>query len=167
LFDDDFIIPSGFAVTVVAAAVTNNITNNGTLLIGSNNLQIDGNLINNGTLTVGSGTITNYGNWTNNGTFTAGTGTVEFTGSTDATISGSSATTFNNFILNKGTDVSSSLEITSAGSVSLGSYTFTSGLLKLTTGTYTLSSSFTIPNAAGIHVNGATLNTGDFTICNQ
>ncbi|WP_163325912.1 PKD-like domain-containing protein, partial [Draconibacterium mangrovi] len=164
---DDVEIVSGATITLTDNRTAVNITNNGTLLIGGNNLQIDGNLINNGTLTVGSGTITNYGNWTNNGTFTAGTGTVEFKGASNAAISGSSATTFNNFILNKGTDVTTELEINSVGAVSLGSYTFTSGLLKLTSGTYTLNSDFDILRAAGIHVNGATLTTGDYTITNE
>ncbi|WP_319479816.1 HYR domain-containing protein [uncultured Draconibacterium sp.] len=164
---DDVEIVSGATITLTDNRTCVDITNNGTLLLGNNNLQVDGNLTNNGVLTVGSGTITNYGNWTNNGTFTAGTGTVEFTGSTDATIRGSSATTFNDFVLNKGSDVSSSLEINSVGAVSLGNYTFTSGLLELTTGTYALSSAFSLPKAAGIHVNGATINTGDYTITNE
>nr|WP_319998669.1 HYR domain-containing protein [uncultured Draconibacterium sp.] len=149
-FDDDVVIPSGITVTVDAAAVANNIT-----------------IESGGTLNGGASTLQVYGNWTNNGTFTAGTGTVEFTGSTDAMISGSSSIDFNAFILNKGSDVSSELEINSITAVSLGNYTFISGLLKLTTGSYTLSSSFSIPKAAGIHVNGATLNTGDYTITNE
>ena len=149
-FDDDVVIPSSFIVTVDAAAVANNIT-----------------IESGGTLNGGASTLQVYGNWTNNGTFTAGTGTVEFTGSTDASIGGSSSTDFNAFVLDKGSDVSSELEINSIAAVSLGNYTFTSGLLKLTTGSYTLSSSFSIPKAAGIHVNGATLNTGDYTITNE
>ena len=149
-FDDDVVIPLGYTVTVDAAAVANNIT-----------------IESGGTLNGGASTLQVYGNWTNNGTFTAGTGTVEFAGSTDAMISGSSSIDFNAFILNKGSDVSSELEINSITAVSLGNYTFISGLLKLTTGSYTLSSSFSIPKAAGIHVNGATLNTGDYTITNE
>ncbi|WP_074780397.1 HYR domain-containing protein [Draconibacterium orientale] len=150
-FEDDVIIPSGFTVTVDAAAECNNIT-----------IETGGTLDHSGATT-----LQVYGNWTNNGIYSSGSGTIEFTGSADAVIGGSSTTSFNNFILNKGSDVSSSLEINSVGAVSLGSYTFSSGLLVLSTGSYTLSDAFDLPQKGGIHVNGATLNTGDFTIGNQ
>jgi len=143
---DDVIIPTGITVT-------------------ANDITIDGS----GSITLEDGAALEVaGNWTNNGSFSAGTNsTVTFTGTSDATISGNSPTTFNQFILDKGTDVTSELEINSVGTVSFGNYTFTSGLLVLTTGTYTLGSNFDLVKATGIHVNGATLNTGDFSIGNQ
>ncbi|MCK3685488.1 HYR domain-containing protein, partial [Maribellus sp. YY47] len=149
--DDDVVIVVGATVTVNGADSCSNIE-----------IESGATLNHSGTTT-----LSVYGNWTNNGTYSSGSGIVEFTGSTDATISGSSSTDFNAFVLNKGADVSSSLEINSVGAVSLGSYTFASGLLVLTTGTYTFSDAFDIPEPAGIHVNGATLTTGDFSIDNR
>ncbi len=146
---DNVTIPSGITVTVDAASDCDDITITGTLNhSGATTLQVNG-------------------DWTNNGTYTSGSGTVEFTGSTDATISGSSSTSFNQFIMNKGADVSSVLEINSSAAVSLGTYTFTSGLLMLTTGNYSLSTAFNLLEPAGIHVNGATLSTGNFSITNE
>lgn len=146
---DDVEIVAGATVTLTSNESCDNILINGTLTVSSS-FKLD-----------------MHGNWINNGTFNAGSGSIEFTGTANATISGSSNTSFNQFILNKGTDVTSELEISSVGTVSLGSYTFTSGLLKLTSGTYNLASAFNIPEQAGIHVNGATLATGDFSINNR
>ncbi len=166
---DDVEIVSGATITLTDNRTVVNVTNNGTLLIGSNNLQIDGNLINNGTLTVGSGTITNYGNWTNNGAFTAGTGTVEFTGSTDAIISGSSATDFNAFVLDKGSDVTTDLVVQS--DITITDLTFSNGVLDVESGTTDIADivnvNNTIPSKAGIRVSGGTLTTGYYSIINE
>ena len=75
-------------------------------------------------LNIGVGNGNASGNWTNNGNFTAGTGTVTFTGTgATATIGGTSATTFNNFTINK---ASNNLAIATTPTIS-GVLTFTSG----------------------------------------
>lgn len=91
----------------------------------------------NGNVTINSGapltlsgaqTVNVKGNWSNSGTFTAGTSTIGFTGSTAQTISGSSATTFNNLTINNGNGVTlSGVDITVNTTL-----TFTNG--KITTG---------------------------------
>src|SRR6185312_13514411 len=82
--------------TVVSSASVNNssgtISNNGTL-----NLSAD---YSNGGSVNGNGAYNVGGNWTNNGTFTAGTSTVTFNGSSQQTLSGTSATQFNNITIN-------------------------------------------------------------------
>jgi len=59
---DDVIINSAITVTISAAAVCNNFTNNGTLTIS------------------GTNTLTVSGNWTNSGAFNSGTSTVIYDG---------------------------------------------------------------------------------------
>nr|WP_321354186.1 HYR domain-containing protein [uncultured Draconibacterium sp.] len=151
-FDDDVIIPAGFTVTVDAAAVTNNITieTGGTLNGGASTLQVNG-------------------NWTNNGTFTASTGTIEFTGTTNAIISGSSATTFNNFILNKGTDVTTDLAVQS--DITITDLTFDNGVLDVESGITDIADivniNNTIPSTSGLRVSGGTLTTGYYSIINE
>nr|WP_320023639.1 HYR domain-containing protein [uncultured Draconibacterium sp.] len=166
---DDVEIVSGATITLTDDRTVVNITNNGTLLIGDNNLQVDGDLVNDGTLTVGSGTITSYGNWTNNGSFNAGTGTVEFTGSTNAIISGTSATTFNNFILDKGTDVTTDLAVQS--DITITDLTFDSGVLDIENGTTDIADianpNNRIPSSSGLRVSGGTLTTGYYSIINE
>ena len=151
-FDDDVIIPLGYTVTVDAAAVANNIT-----------------IESGGTLNGGASTLQVYGNWTNNGTFTAGTGTVEFAGSTDAMISGSSATAFNNFILDKGADVLTNLVVQS--DITISDLTFTNGVLDIESGTTDIvnivNPDNTIPSTSGLRVSGGTLTTGYYSIINE
>ncbi len=103
--------------------------------------------------------------WTNNGTFSAGSGTVEFVGSNNATISGS-ATTFNNFILKKGTNVNTAVSVSS--DITISNLTLTNGLLSITGGATVISGINTIPQTAGIEINGVSqLTTGDFSIDNR
>nr|WP_320023638.1 HYR domain-containing protein [uncultured Draconibacterium sp.] len=151
-FDDDVVIPSSFIVTVDAAAVANTIT-----------------IESGGTLNGGASTLQVYGNWTNNGTFTAGTGTVEFAGSTDAMISGSSATAFNNFILDKGADVLTNLVVQS--DITISDLTFTNGVLDIESGTTDIvnivNPDNTIPSTSGLRVSGGTLTTGYYSIINE
>ncbi len=166
---DDVEIVSGATITLTDDRTVVNITNNGTLLIGDNNLQVDGDLVNDGTLTVGAGTITSYGNWTNNGSFNAGTGTVEFTGSTNAIISGTSATTFNNFILDKGADVTTDLAVQS--DITITDLTFDSGVLDIENGTTDIADianpNNRIPSSSGLRVSGGRLTTGYYSIINE
>ena len=151
-FDDDVVIPSSFIVTVDAAAVANNIT-------------IESGV----TLNGGVSTLQVYGNWTNNGTFTAGTGTVEFTGSTDASIGGSSSTDFNAFVLDKGSDVATDLVVQS--DITISDLTFTNGVLDIESGTTDIvnivNPDNTIPSTSGLRVSGGTLTTGYYSIINE
>ena len=151
-FDDDVIIPSGYTVTVDAAAVANDIT-----------------IESGGTLNGGASTLQVYGNWTNNGTFTAGTGTVEFTGSTDASIGGSSSTDFNAFVLDKGSDVATDLVVQS--DITISDLTFTNGVLDIESGTTDIvnivNPDNTIPSTSGLRVSGGTLTTGYYSIINE
>lgn len=126
----------GGAQTVLAATYNNlYIATSGTKTLG-------GAIVTNGNLQISAGTFdvsgSNYaitcgGNWTNNGTFTQGSGTVTFNGASAQSLTGSSSTTFYNFVLNN----------TSATGVTLGVNTTISNLLTLTDGllytaTYTL-----------------------------
>lgn len=148
---------------------------------GSGVKTVDGALTINGGLTIGSsttfaaGTFTHNigGDFTNNGTFTANTSTINFNGSTSLqTISGSSTTSFNNITVNKGADVTKVLEANGAGVISnTGNITITNGLFKMTTGTFQFNATVTIPStgsgSGGIHVNGASLNSGGFSYTNK
>ena len=150
-FDDDVVIPSSFIVTVDAAAVANNITIGGTLNhTGATTLQV-------------------YGNWTNNGIYSSGSGIIEFTGSTNAIISGTSATTFNNFILDKGTDVTTDLAVQS--DITITDLTFDSGVLDIENGTTDIADianpNNRIPSSSGLRVSGGTLTTGYYSIINE
>lgn len=67
-------------------------------------LKAQGVTIGNGANIVVSGAgniVVNNGNFSNSGTFSAGTGTVAFTGTSVSGISGTSATSFYNFLMNK------------------------------------------------------------------
>ena len=152
-FEDDVIIPSGFTVTVDAAAECNNIT-----------IETGGTLDHSGATT-----LQVYGNWTNNGIYSSGSGTIEFTGSADAVIGGSSTTTFSNFILNKGSDVTTDLTVKT--DITITDLTFENGVLDIESGTTDIAdivnSNNTIPSTAGIRVSGGTLTTGYYSIINE
>ncbi len=106
-------------------------------------------------------TLSVSGDWINNGTFTAGIGTVKFNGTNNLqTISGTSTTTFNILEVAKGS-VDRILEATSLIALSA-----TTNPLKLTSGTFKLSSnstltpfttSPTIQSSQGIWNNGGTI----------
>ncbi|CAN1485147.1 Fibronectin type III [Flavobacteriaceae bacterium] len=135
-------------------------------------LTVAGDLLINSAATFAAGTslIHNIaGDWTNNGSFSFTTAnTINFNGAGSKTISGSSATAFNTIIINKGTDVTNVMEANGVGALSnTGTITMTSGLFKMTTGTFKFSSGPTIPNSAGIWINGATLNSGAFSYTNN
>ena len=138
------IIGGGTIVTVnVGTAASRNLTINGELDF-NNDINLDVN-----------------GDFTNNGTFSAGTGnsSVSFKGGNNNTISGSSNSAFNNIIVNKGTGITSVLEASGTGAISnTANLTLTSGLFKATTGIYQFTSDPNIPNAAGLWVSGATVN---------
>lgn len=152
-FTDDVAIPSGITVTVNSASVCNSI-----------DIQLGGTVNYSGTQT-----LRVYGNWTNNGTFTPGTsGTVEFTGSSNAIITGN--TSFEELILSKG-DLSTTLTINGTVSVSAaGSLTLSSGLITVpAAGSLTINpaSNITLSSVAGLDVTGGSLTTGNFNITNQ
>ena len=142
-FDDDVIIPNGFTVNITAQAECNNLT-----------IASGGSLINSGT-----NALSVYGNWTNDGTFNAGTGTVAFKGLTTGNIiSGSTASSFYNIIIDKGTDVNTVIEANATGLLSnTGNLTITNGLFKITNGTFQFTSNPNISSTAGFWVDGATL----------
>ncbi|WP_321997656.1 HYR domain-containing protein [Draconibacterium orientale] len=152
-FEDDVIIPSGFTVTVDAAAECNNIT-----------IETGGTLDHSGATT-----LQVYGNWTNNGIYSSGSGTIEFTGSADAVIGGSSTTSFNNFILNKGSDVTTDLTVKT--DITITDLTFENGVLDIESGTTDIADivnpNNTIPSTAGIRISGGTLTTGYYSIINE
>jgi hypothetical protein len=104
-------------------AVTSQLSINS--LTVKNNVTINSGALNANTLNVAIG-----GNWTNSGTFTPGTGAVTFNGTAAQTIDGSTATTFNNLIINN--------SLGSAGGVMLNlapaASTIVSGALTLTSG---------------------------------
>ncbi|WP_423130330.1 MBG domain-containing protein [Gaoshiqia sp. Z1-71] len=168
---NDVIIPNGVTVTINGDAVCQNLTiqSGATLVFNTDNtLAISGDLTISGTLTMISGSNINLsGNWINDGAFTAGGGTVTFTGSNSATLGGSSTSSFYNLILNKGTDISAELVVSS--NVNISYPVFTNGLLKINSGIVDLTHTFAIPLTAGIELNNsaATLTTGDFTITNN
>ena len=118
----------------------------------------------------GTNTLTVTGDWTNNGTYNAGTnGIVEFAGNAPATISGSAASNFYNFTLNKGSGISDILSV--ANNIAISNLTFANGVLKMNAGTTSISDITnlynTIPKTAGLVVSGGTLNTGNFSIENE
>ncbi|MBK6281846.1 MAG: hypothetical protein IPF54_03510 [Draconibacterium sp.] len=95
-------------------------------------------------------------------------GVVEFTGTSNATISGT--TNFEELIISKGS-LSSTLTITGNAIVlSSGSLTLMSGLITVPSGgTFAVypSNALTIPSIAGFDVTGGLLSTGNFTISNR
>jgi hypothetical protein len=150
---DDVIIDAGTTVTVDANSASNSLTiNSGGALnfSGTSDLEVDR-------------------DFTNNGSFTAGSGTVSFKGTINGTISGSSPTSFNTVIINKGTDLSYVVEANGTAAISnTGDIIITNGLFRMTTGTFQFKSNPHIPVSAGIDVNGATLNTvGSFSYDNN
>jgi hypothetical protein len=112
----------------VNGALTIN-TGNSLLFSGAGNaVTVSGSVTNNGTYTTNGGNpLSVAGDFTNNGTFNAGTSTVTFAGNTAAAIGGTAATTFNNFLINKGAN----LTINTTPTVN-GTLTFTNG--KIVTG---------------------------------
>ncbi len=154
------------AQTIYAPPAYGNLTltNNSTKTAGAG-LTVATDLTINNTATFASSSFSHTvgGNWINNGTFTytGTTGTVTFNGSNDAAISGNSATGFYNFVLNKGSNVNTLLNVNGSGAISaFNNCTYTAGLLKINAGaSFTALGnglSFTVSNAAGIHVNGGT-----------
>lgn len=146
---DDVIIVNGATILMTGNQVCNDITINGTLNCAANTLQVNG-------------------SWVNNGVFNAGTGTVEFTGTSNATISGSAATVFKNFRISKGA-VGNVLHINKDIQLG-GTITFTSGLMQINSGVSvgcTFNTGFTIESSAGISLNGGTFTTGAFSLENE
>ncbi|GAB1451510.1 hypothetical protein MASR2M47_15660 [Draconibacterium sp.] len=146
---DDVIILNGATISLTGSQICNDITINGTLNCGGNTLQVNG-------------------SWANNGAFNAGTGTVEFAGTSNATLSGSSATVFKNFRISKGA-VANVLQVNK--NITLGgNISFTSGLMQINSGVSvgcTFNTGFTIESSAGISVNGGTFTTGAFSLEND
>jgi len=146
-----------------AAALGSDIDVNGNLTINNGKSFSDGS----------SFSMTLAGNWTNNGTFTSGSvGTVTFDGSSSAVIGGSSSNTFHKVTLNKGTGLAAMVEVNTPMTLtntSTSALTMTNGLLKInSSGVLNLpNASQTIGSAAGIEINGGTLNGGGATMVNN
>ncbi|MGA3288104.1 MAG: autotransporter-associated beta strand repeat-containing protein, partial [Bacteroidota bacterium] len=110
----------------------------GTLSFGSNAVTLNNLTISAGTLTSTSGTMSLAGNFSNSGTFTHNSGTVTLNGTSAQTISGSSATTFNNLTLINSAGLSLSNSITV-----IGIFTLTNGALSVGANTLTFQTSNT------------------------
>ncbi|MCK4946098.1 MAG: hypothetical protein KAS59_07535, partial [Alphaproteobacteria bacterium] len=126
----------------------------GTLDMNDNNLTITGDYTqSSGTFTSGSGTLRVDTNFTKSGgTFNEDTGTITFGGITDGTIDVDSTETFNNVSVNKTTDVSDTLTITSGDTiVATGTLNLTDGEVDTGTieaqGDVTVGASFNQGNA--------------------
>ncbi len=131
-FNDLSISAGNFKTVTLSSNETlqGNLTVTSATLACSGNLTVTGNVDIIGTLTFTTGILTVGGNFTNNGVFTEGTGTVLFNGSATQTISGPSATVFNNLTIN-----------TSGSTVQLGIAITVSATLLLKTGTLDVSTS--------------------------
>jgi len=129
---------------------------------------------NSATLTIGaSGSLTLSGSFTNNGSFDSTNKTVTFTGSDNASISGTSNTEFNAVIVSKGSGTSSVLDVNGIGTVNVSDLKLTKGLLRINTSSnFTYSGALTISDTAGLTINGGNFtetvggidNSGSFTI---
>lgn len=123
-----------------------------------------------GTLSASSFNLTIGGNWVNDGTFNAGTGRVTFNGSSNKTVTGSSSTAFYELEVDKGTSITSVLEITVPASITYNCV-FTDGLLKLSHASITasdvVSATTDISATSGLHINGATYSTSSNAVLNN
>jgi hypothetical protein len=102
----------------------------------------------------------------------AGTGTasVSFKGAGNSTIGGTSAISFNNVIIDKGSDPGSVLESNSSAAISnTGTLSITNGLFEITTGTFQFggNAQVNIPATGGIWIHGGALLGGNFTVVND
>ncbi|MCK5160009.1 MAG: DUF2341 domain-containing protein, partial [Candidatus Aureabacteria bacterium] len=139
-----------------AVTVSNDFTlTNGTASVNGQSLTVTADYIqSNGTFTCGSGTLRVDTNFTKSGgTFNEDTGTVTFGGTTDGTFDVDTSETFNNVTINKTTDVSDILTITSGDTIVI------TGTLALTDGEVTGA-----VNAQGNVTVGASFNQGDANI---
>lgn len=118
------------------------------ILSNGNTKTAPGAVTTNGDLTIGTttsfaaGTFTHtiIGNWTNNGTFTPSTGTVQLTGSSDATVGGTSTTTFSTLIINKSLTTNT---VTGATGFNVGTLNVATGNLAMGSNTVTITSTRT------------------------
>ncbi|MFA6456631.1 MAG: hypothetical protein WCW40_07410, partial [Bacteroidota bacterium] len=114
------------ATLSASAPVTNTLSVNAGTFSPAVDIPVSGNvsITSGGIVNGGSITISVGGNWTNSGTFNGGTGTVTLNGSGSQSVS---ASTFNNFIVNKNSGTA-----LLAGTISLnGDLTVSSGSLDL------------------------------------
>ena len=162
---------AGSATALISGTVAGNLSVGGNIDVSSatatlrlpdgtaRSIDVSGNLSNEGTIDViPAGTTLHHlnigGNFTNNNTFdlnTAGSDAdVTFTGATNATLSGSGATTdFNRLIVNKGTSQPPELEVTSTNFTLSAPANGTSKALEIQNGTFKLSSAHTITLSTG------------------
>ena len=92
-----------------------NLTNNGTITLTDNALQIAGNFVNNGSFAAGASQTQIAGNFVNNGSFTAGTSQTQFVGNATQTISGTNPITFADLDLSNPTAITLGTNVTVAG----------------------------------------------------
>ena len=148
-----FQIATGATLPSVAVNTTNSPTVlvNGPITVRGNVTINTGSTLNanNQTITV-TGNSSAVGNWTNNSAFTQGTGTVIFNGASGAqTISGTTATTFNNLTVNNANGINLSSNITVNTTL-----TFTSGRITTGANTVILPTTATATGNASSYVNG-------------
>ncbi len=131
----------------------------------SNDLTISG-----GTLSAATYDLTVGGNWVNDGAFNAGSARVTFNGSSNKTVTGTSSTAFYELEVDKGTSISTVLEITVPASITYNCV-FTDGLLKLSNASITASdvvaATTDISATSGLHINGATYSTSSNAVLNN
>lgn len=168
------------AQTIYAAPFYGNLTlSNNAIKTAGGPLTAAGNMLINVNATFKANGATGWthsigGNWTNNGTFSyvaGSTNLIDFNGNTNASISGSSATNFHSVLVNKGTSVTTTLDVLSTvtTAVSPATLNFNNGLMRVQVGgTFTHNGAGpTIASTAGLHINGGIFNLTDGSTTNN
>jgi hypothetical protein len=131
--------------------LTVNATNAPTAQLLTNGLTVKNDVtISGGTLNANSLNMNVGSHWTNNGAFTPGTGAVTFNGTANQNLTGSTATAFNNLMLNN------SAGLTLSGSVNAtvdGTLTLTSGVATTGSNKMIISSTGSVARTSG-HISG-------------
>jgi hypothetical protein len=160
---------------LAAGKVFNNVEVNasGTKTLAGN-LGVNNNItFNTGTFDVSTSNhaVNIGGNWENNATFVPRNGRVTFSGSNNAAISGSATTILYEMTLDKGSDISTVLEVLSSVNITRAATTsleFTNGLLSIEPGGIVyITSGKTITSTSGLQLNGGVLSASGGTIAND
>jgi hypothetical protein len=147
------------ANTLTAGGAINQSTLNltkaggGTLSFGSQTITLNSLTISAGTLTSTSGSLNLAGNFSNSSTFASNSGTVNFNGTSAQAVGGSITTTFNNLtISNTGSTVTSNVNASVSGDLSVSSGTFDLGTF--TANRASAGGTLTVSNGATLKIGG-------------